>query len=184
MNRSTPSAAAVVVAVLLGTGLAGCGQGSEEATGSTAAPTTAGDASRTAPSPDTPVDTTPGRRTGPRTTTTATDPGGSRSGRADLTIRVRGGPVLTWHLTCGPAGGSHPDPERACRVLAGEGASALSPVPKDRMCTEIYGGPQTAEITGTWRGEKVLASLKRTNGCELGRWSALEGLLPAAAEGV
>jgi hypothetical protein len=44
----------------------------------------------------------------------------------------------------------------------------------------VYGGPQTARITGTWEGGPVDATLSRTNGCEIARWKALRGLLPAS----
>jgi hypothetical protein len=104
----------------------------------------------------------------------------SSSAGAELTIVVStgSGAATTWHLTCDPAGGDHPDPATACAALQAGGDQALPPVPKDRMCTQIYGGDQTARITGTWRGKPVDASLKRTNGCEIARWNALIGLLP------
>ena len=61
-----------------------------------------------------------------------------------------------WHLTCDPAGGTHPDPEAACGILADHGELALPPVPKDVACTEIYGGPEKATIFGTCQGQRVL----------------------------
>jgi hypothetical protein len=88
------------------------------------------------------------------------------------------GPATTWRLTCNPPGGDHPDPATACRVLKEKGAEALPAVPKGRMCTQIYGGPQTATITGTWLGKPVSSRLSRVNGCETSRWQALVGLLP------
>lgn len=98
----------------------------------------------------------------------------------ELSIRYDDGAGKTedWTLTCKPAGGSHPDPEAACQALEKNGSTALPPVPKDKACTMIYGGPETAKITGTWNGEKVDSSLSRTNGCEVARWKALVGLLP------
>ena len=50
------------------------------------------------------------------------------------------------------------------------------------MCTEIYGGPQTATVTGTFAGAKVSTALARTNGCEIGRWDALSALVGAAGD--
>jgi hypothetical protein len=44
------------------------------------------------------------------------------------------------------------------------------------MCTMIYGGPETATVTGTWNGKKVDATFNRKNGCELKRWSVLAPL--------
>jgi hypothetical protein len=118
-----------------------------------------------------------------------TDPGGSvtptsSSGTevpADLTIVVDDGKgtKTTWHLTCSPAGGDHPDPAKACAALARRGRIALAAVPADQLCTQVYGGPQTARIMGTWQGEPVDVRLSRTDGCQIARWDALVGLLPA-----
>ena len=112
--------------------------------------------------------------------TAAVSPSGTAQ-PVDLTIVVStDAGTQTWRLTCAPPGGTHPDPETACRVLAQNGERALPPVPKGRICTQIYGGPETATITGTWNGRVVLSTLSRRNGCEIGRWEALVGLLPRA----
>jgi hypothetical protein len=98
--------------------------------------------------------------------------------RTDLRVTVwpegRRGDALsqTWTLRCDPSGGTHPAPEAACRALAAN-ESALRPVPPDVMCTQIYGGPQVARITGTYRGAEITAWLDRTNGCEIARWDRL-----------
>jgi hypothetical protein len=81
-----------------------------------------------------------------------------------------------WSLACDPAGGDHPDPEAACRLLD-ELENPFAPVPADQACTEIYGGPQTAHVTGTFRGEPVDAEFDRTNGCQISRWDAHLDLL-------
>ena len=91
-----------------------------------------------------------------------------------------GGKTGTWQLTCDPAGGDHPDPEAACQALTSGGTVGLNPVKPGTLCSQIYGGPQTATIAGTWQGKPVSAKLKRTNGCEVARWKALKGLLPDA----
>jgi Subtilisin inhibitor-like len=99
----------------------------------------------------------------------------------ELTIVVdlgQGGTPTTWRLTCDPAGGSHPDPVGACQALEVNGASALPPVPKDRACTMIYGGPERATVTGTWNGRDVASTFSRTNGCEINRWGQMVPLLP------
>lgn len=101
------------------------------------------------------------------------------SGKASLTILLDDGFGIrtTWTLTCDPPGGTHPDPASACGVLGAKGATAL-PEPKGRVCTEQYGGPQKAKVTGSWKGTKVAAQLSLENGCEIDRWTALLGLLP------
>ena len=116
----------------------------------------------------------------PSATPSSPGPSSPASSGTDLTIVVAdaGGTQTTWRLTCDPPGGTHPDPAAACRALAEHGAQALAPVPKDRVCAQVYGGPETASITGTWRGAPVTSRLSRTNSCESARWQALEGLLP------
>ena len=86
----------------------------------------------------------------------------------------------TARLVCDPESGSLPDLAAACAVLASaEGRTALDPVPLDRMCTELYGGPGEARIVGTVDGRAVDARLSRINGCEIARWQALAALLPS-----
>jgi hypothetical protein len=63
--------------------------------------------------------------------------------------------------------------------LAAGGAKLFAPVPKDRVCTQLYGGPQVARITGRLRGVRISALFGRSDGCEIGRWNALSPwLLP------
>jgi hypothetical protein len=99
----------------------------------------------------------------------------------NITIDYGGGKSDTWTLTCDPVGGSHPEADKACAALAAKGRTALPPVPKGMMCTQIFGGDQTAMIEGTWNGQPVSATFSRRNGCEISRWNALKGLLPAVA---
>jgi len=90
------------------------------------------------------------------------------------------GATKTAQLVCDPQSGNLPDVPAACAALASApGRAALDPVPIDRMCTELYGGPAEARIMGTVDGEPVDAHLSRVNGCELERWQALGALLPA-----
>ena len=87
----------------------------------------------------------------------------------------RDGPAREATLTCDPDGGTHPRPAEACEALRAD-ADALAPLPPDLMCTQIYGGPEEAEITGTLDGEQVQASFSRQNGCEIDRWDRLADL--------
>lgn len=83
-----------------------------------------------------------------------------------------------WTLTCaGTVRGDHPAGEAACRHLATLDAP-FAPVPDDAMCTEIYGGPQTARVTGHWHGEPVDLALSRVDGCRIAQWDSLGPLLP------
>jgi hypothetical protein len=102
----------------------------------------------------------------------------AEEGRTELAVVVAGTGrgERTYSLTCDPTGGDHPDPAAACRALD-ELDDPFAPVPADQACTEIYGGPQTAVVTGTFRGQAVEAEFDRTNGCQIGRWDAHVALL-------
>jgi predicted small secreted protein len=113
--------------------------------------------------------------------------GATQGGTTELTIAVSAGGgrgERTYSLVCDPAGGDHPDPGAACRLLS-ELKDPFAPVPPDAMCTEIYGGPQTATVTGTLRGEPVTARFSRTDGCQIARWDKHAVLLvePGGVEG-
>ncbi|MEV6650013.1 SSI family serine proteinase inhibitor [Streptomyces sp. NPDC051219] len=91
----------------------------------------------------------------------------------------------TYELRCGPAGGTHPQAERACarlEQLTAEGRDpfAPAPAPADQMCTQMYGGPATARVFGTWGGRQVDVTFDRTNGCGVSRWNDMEPVLPSA----
>lgn len=87
--------------------------------------------------------------------------------------------TVTWTLRCAPAGGTLPRPDRACARLATGGAKLFAPLPKNIVCTEIYGGPQKARVVGTVSGRRVWATFTRTNGCHIDRWQRVSPwLLP------
>ncbi len=114
---------------------------------------------------------------------TSSDDAGDGTGSGDtaasgtsLTIEVvsdEGVAPKTLTLTCDPAGGDHPQPQQACDAIAAAGAAVFEPVPADQSCTMVFGGPQTATITGTYAGKDVDASFSRQNGCEIDRWEKL-----------
>jgi hypothetical protein len=102
------------------------------------------------------------------------------TGSTDLKIVYKDGAGFseTWWLYCHPTDGLHPDPTAACAALDANGETALPPVPLPGLCLQVDGGPQTAKVTGVWRGETVNARFSRGDSCEIFRWKALEGLLP------
>jgi hypothetical protein len=77
----------------------------------------------------------------------------------------------------GQVEGDLPDAEAACAHLDGLD-EPFAPIPADAVCTEQYGGPQTAHVTGLWRGEPVDLELSRVNGCTISQWDRLGPLLP------
>ena len=86
-----------------------------------------------------------------------------------------------WTLTCaGTASGTHPDADAACTHLKGL-ADPFAPLPADAVCTQVYGGPETARVSGVWQGEPVELELSRTDGCRIAQWDDLGPLLPPPA---
>ena len=115
------------------------------------------------------------------------DPAGPAAGggitQADNDLQVEldrgdGTEPETWTLTCvGVVDGSHPDAEAACSHLTGM-TEPFAPLPSDVVCTEQFGGPQTAHVIGRWNGQPVDLELSRTDGCRISQWDALGPLLP------
>lgn len=109
--------------------------------------------------------------------------GGSTSG---TTLRIaywEGGtgvkPDAVWTLRCDPAGGTLHSPARACRKLAAGGPALFAPLSPKLVCTEIYGGPQRARVTGFLEGKRIWATFTRSNGCHISRWARVSPwLLP------
>jgi hypothetical protein len=65
-------------------------------------------------------------------------------------------------------------PVRACRR-----ARRMPPAPpRDRLCTQIFGGPQTARITGRVGARRIDRRLARNNGCRIDEWSRMVPLVP------
>jgi hypothetical protein len=81
-------------------------------------------------------------------------------------------------LRCAPAGGTLPRRVAACRKLL-RLERPFAPTPKNVACTQIYGGPQEALVTGRFRGKLVRVRFSRKDGCEIGRWNRVLFLLPA-----
>lgn len=105
--------------------------------------------------------------------------------RLTVTVSESGNPAAdgVFELECGPAGGSHPEAQRACDLLDEAAESGDNPfVATDRnaMCTQQAGGPAAARVQGTWQGEDVDARFSRANGCEISRWNNLVPVLPSA----
>ena len=115
---------------------------------------------------------------------TASDPAAGGISQADNDLQVDfdrgdGTEPESWTLTCvGNASGSHPEAEAACAHLAGM-ADPFAPLPADRVCTEQYGGPQTAHVIGRWQGQPVDLQLSRVDGCAITQWDSLVPLVPA-----
>jgi hypothetical protein len=98
-----------------------------------------------------------------------------------LTVTVSDGTAeRSYTVECDPAGGTHPRPESACEFLelAGKwGQDPFATPPDDAVCAQVYGGPQTAAVSGRWRGRDVDARFSRTDSCQIQRWDNAVALL-------
>ncbi|MCU1605831.1 MAG: Protease inhibitor [Modestobacter sp.] len=107
--------------------------------------------------------------------------GGDRPAADGLQVEVdrgNGGPVEQYRLTCaGSVEGTLPDVDGACTHLSGL-TDPFAPLPADAVCAQVYGGPQTARVTGRWHGSAVDLRLSRTDACGTVRWDRLGPLLP------
>ena len=90
---------------------------------------------------------------------------------ADLTVEVEpGGKTAT--VTC--------DVPDDCPEIDGLDPKVFEPTPGNLACTQQYGGPETATVKGTFKGEPVDAKFSRQNGCEIARWQDAAPLLEKA----
>lgn len=101
------------------------------------------------------------------------DEGRTETARADRTL---------WTLRCGPVGGTLPRRAVACDKLESM-KNPFAPLPKDLQCTQIYGGPEQAVITGTHEGKRIWVLLAQRNGCEIARWRKLAFLVGGISPG-
>jgi hypothetical protein len=119
-------------------------------------------------------------------------PSNPGNGDAELAISVKpskDGAAVSYTLVCkggAPAAESqHPSAAAACTALK-ENASILNqPAPrKDVSCTQQYGGPQVATVTGAVDGTPVESTFMLRNGCEIGAWNAAKDVLGSAGGAV
>ena len=104
----------------------------------------------------------------------------------DLAVEIdpgEGAAVLRYSLTCvGFVEGDHPRAEQACAHLKGL-PDPFAALPVDAVCTQVYGGPQTARVTGLWGGQPVDLTLARNDGCRIEQWDSLGPLLDGPGAG-
>jgi hypothetical protein len=100
----------------------------------------------------------------------AATPGGSAA-VADLVVEVEPG---------GKRAVVQCDAEADCPEIAAVEPEVFEPTPGNVACTQQYGGPETATVTGTFKGEPVDAKFSRQNGCEISRWEDAAPILEAA----
>jgi hypothetical protein len=114
------------------------------------------------------------------------------AGEVDLTVRLTeapGAPEYVFRLVfrsgttaraAALEGSTLPDPAAALAAVERFGEEAFF-VPRraDMMCTQQYGGPQVAVVTGTFHGRPVHSRFSLTDGCEIARWRSMAPLFGA-----
>lgn len=88
--------------------------------------------------------------------------------RATFTLSITsvatGKPIASATLTCGPEGGSHPDPAAACKQLSlvdGE----IEAIPEDPGPCTLEFNPVVVTASGTWNGESRHYKQEFSNRC-------------------
>ena len=174
-----------LLVLLTAAGLAACSPGG----GSTQSASPTGSPSATA----TPSASTPGTTPSADTETTVPAPSppaaaatpGAGQGNAELAISINpgdGGKTVNYTLVCQngvPAAESqHPTAAAACTALT-ENAALLSPAPRptDKVCTQQFGGPEEATVTGSVDGKAVEAKFSLRDGCEIAQWKSAKDVL-------
>ncbi len=179
---------AVFLAVTAGL-VSGCSGTPDSGTSASTAPSTnPGSSSSSAagsatPSPDTETSVA---APAPATSRPSAGPG---QGNAELAITVvpaQGAAEVDYTLVCSSgtpaAESSHPNAAAACAAIkANPDILAPSKPSGSQACTQQYGGPQVAVVTGTFRGRSVHSTFTRTDGCEIARWKAMAPLLGGTA---
>jgi hypothetical protein len=73
------------------------------------------------------------------------------------------------------------DAEAACQAARRLGPWLAAPPEPSRACTYLYGGPQTARMTGAVGEDRVRRRFSRDNGCGVADWSRAALLLGGAS---
>jgi hypothetical protein len=105
---------------------------------------------------------------------------GTRS-TSNLTVFYNASPSsqVAFKVTClaHSISGTHPNKKAICGAIAKQGTRLFAPVPRGTACSQIYGGPQTATITGTVNGRKINSTFSRTDGCQVARWNTAKAFV-------
>lgn len=110
-------------------------------------------------------------------------------GTIDITIEHPDADTVSYTIGC--TGDAFPvtpeiegvDGAAACEQLADPDVldRLVNGAPQDQVCTEIYGGPDVATITGEINGQTIDTTIDRTNGCGIDEWDTLlSEVLPPA----
>ena len=182
----------VLLIAATATALAACSPGGSGGPGPTVSSPTGSSSASTDSSSGTPTGSSSGTPSADAETTAAAPSpsaaaptAGPGAGNAELSIMVKpggSGQPANYTLVCRdgvPAAESqHPSAAAACAALKAN-AALLSPAPRptDKVCTQQYGGPQEATVTGSVDDRPVEATFSLRDGCEIAQWNAAKDVL-------
>lgn len=178
-----PAAALAALGFLAG----GCGNGAGEVADDPG-PTESASQTPSSPTPsDSPKESAPSSPGKSEPSEPSEPPGDGSAAKTDLTIDIEvetaeqnstsGTEPATWTLTCAPVGGDHPDPKAACAKLDKVGAKGFEPVPENKPCTQIMGGPEVAKVSGRLDGTEIDSKFTKAGGCEMNRYKKMGAVL-------
>lgn len=179
-----------VLVLATAAGLAACSPGGSSG-GSTPSGSPGGSASGGSSAGSTPSADAETTAAAPRPSASAAT-AGPGAGNAELSIMIKpggSGQPVNYTLVCrdgAPAAESkHPAAAAACAALKAN-AALLSPAPRptDKVCTQQYGGPQEATVTGTVDDRPVEATFSLKDGCEIAQWKAAQDVLGSSGGAV
>jgi hypothetical protein len=104
--------------------------------------------------------------------------------RLTVTFSREPGARQVAHLRC-TASGTRADgflravgARRACAAARRRAAFLARRPSADRACTQIFGGPERARVTGTIGPRRIRRAFSRTDGCKVADWQRAMPLLP------
>jgi hypothetical protein len=101
--------------------------------------------------------------------------------KLNLSVSDGAGATRTASLRCGDqtkaTGFLKRAPVRHCRRARKLSSLLTGAPPLNAICTQIYGGPQTAAVTGRIGAQRVERRFARTDGCEIDDWNRMGSLL-------
>jgi hypothetical protein len=104
--------------------------------------------------------------------------------RLAISVSDGRGPVRTAHLRCVGARARADGylrrlgAARACRRARALADFIVTPPQRGRLCTQVYGGPEHARLSGRIGGTPVARTFTRTHGCGISDYDRLRPLVP------
>jgi hypothetical protein len=189
LRRVTPLCVAALLLLL-----AACGDGEAEAAGRETASrrSTTSEASTTSTSAPTTTAAPAPTTTAPAPPPPPTGGAGAPTQGTSLTVDVtaEGQAIRSGTVECAASGASGTghlaDPaaaQAACTLLRdnpGARNRLVNGVDPNRMCTQIYGGPDEARVQGQLDGQPVDTVVDRRDGCAMAEWDILVPLVGPA----